>query len=185
MCCARELPAFQRCLQCLLVLGLSVCTMPVPVSVTHVSGVGLQAQGAAELPTAGPFARLAAGTGGISTANGDASANGGHSALPVQPPAVAAIAPDSHSAETRSAADDTTAAVETSSLHFTYPGIGALSASFAEASRNRVSLIVRIPAELHSTRLCAGLKSHGLRNVQTRDVAELVARPLLLSTGPL
>ena len=102
--------------------------MPVPVSVTHARGVGLQAQGAAELPTAGPFARLAAVQDGVVTANGATTANGDHAASAERQPAAATTQPDSDSADERPAMDDAAAAIETSHLHFTYPGIGAVTA---------------------------------------------------------
>ena len=98
--------------------------MPVPVSVTHASGVGLGAEGAAELPTLGPFARLATSKNAAVTANGSIAANGDSGAPMTGEPPARATPADSRSEVAAPALDAGAAAVETSHLRFTYPGIG-------------------------------------------------------------
>ncbi len=105
--------------------------MPVPVSVTHASGVGLDAAGAAELPTLGPFARLATSKDAAATTNGSTTANGDSGAPVRGEPAATPASEDSRGASAGPILDAGAAAVETSHLRFIYPGIGECHSGFS------------------------------------------------------
>ena len=98
--------------------------MPVPVSVTHAKGVGLEAQGAAELPTTGPFARLATGGDGATASHGSVAANGDPGRPLSDEPGGTVSSAGSHGEDVAPVLDAGAAAVETCHLRFTYPGIG-------------------------------------------------------------
>ena len=113
--------------------------MPVPVSVTHASGVGLGAEGAAELPTLGPFARLATSKDAAVSTNGSVAANGDSGPPAMEKPAATPAAEDSR-VNDAAVLDPGAAAVETSHLRFTYPGIGGFFSGVRVALESSAAL---------------------------------------------
>jgi hypothetical protein len=91
--------------------------MPVPISVTHPKGKGLTAAAPSQLPTDGPFARLAQrqqeGEARQEACNADlASISGSNGAK------------DAHDAAASSSGAGTSESVVVADLNFAYPGLG-------------------------------------------------------------
>ena len=136
--------------------------MPVPVSVTHASGVGLGAEGAAELPTLGPFARLATNKDAAVTTNGNSTANGDSGAPVKEEPTTEPATEDSRGAGAGPVMDAGAAAVETSHLRFTYPGIGECRSGCPSCDSCAVQ-----PVYMETTRKSGKCKGTRFENVPT------------------
>ena len=92
--------------------------MPVPLSVTNPKAVGLAAAQAAELPTQGPFARMAAAAAVVEQPGNGTGAGAAGTAV-VQPG-------PSGTAAANGSSDAGVPAVATNNLTFCYPDLGAL-----------------------------------------------------------